>query len=150
MKVMGLLGPPWFSLETPKGFIDRYNRDLWFRKRMLARSKAGIRLTELLGYRLFMDIAWVHATPAVAGGDTSDDAPPDLHWILEALIDHNPDLIVGYGPVAEAALKEIEFGVPVLIGCHPCAREYRGEHPERFAKKVLFHVTQLQKGVRLV
>lgn len=123
MKILGLLQNQWArNPARVRETLDRAtpeNRRTLMRY-MLMQSTSGRRLRAALG-EVCHEIVWDNASPIITR--RSDGRPlADLAYVSALLAAMGPDLVLAFGQVAQAAVRDTGWAGPVFAAPHPAAR----------------------------
>lgn len=134
-RILCILQNQWF--KDPEGIKRIFER--WPQKRNYLISTylfmgclTGKRLRSAFGEQLCDEIIWEEASPEI-GGVSSAKFPADPKHIADAIIKHQPAMVVALGSIAAsgvmAAMSEIakvrdgRFQFQLITGPHPAARQ---------------------------
>lgn len=105
-------------------------RNWYIEKFLFMGCKTGKVLLQTLGPDITSQIIWEEVSKEI-GSYASSVFPADEAHILESIALHNPDIIIGFGKIAEDALKKlkteekIDLSKSIFYAPHPAARQDR-------------------------
>lgn len=133
MKVVAFLQNCWFKEGTPSYITNKYLEDSDYRRRILALSTTGRRLSQAFGQH-FRDIHWDNASDKVGNYSAAKFAADPVH--MQRVIDSvHPEAIVTFGAIAK---EGIDVVVSQWCQCPWPVQFYAAPHP------VAFGLTQAQ------
>lgn len=133
VRVLCILQNQWFKdPEAVKKIFDRWphKRNYLIASYLFMGCLTGRRLRSAFGEELCDEIIWEEASPQV-GGVSSSRFPADPKHIADAIIKHQPSIVIALGSIASsgvmAAMSRIvqdeRFQFQLITGPHPAARQ---------------------------
>lgn len=121
--ILAFMQNAWFPAGTSKEAIDKYKTDQEFHRRLLARTMSGGRLLSAFGPDMYNRIWWDNVSQAHTE-EADGVAPIDMEHVERCIMTVKPDVIIGFGRLAEMALDSSLFAMDIdyFICHHPNAR----------------------------
>jgi len=142
---------PWFPPDTDPEIVESYMRDIHFRRKTLAETMTGRRLSGLFG-PTYHDIWWDNAHPRPVLGDHRGSREPDPEHMLRVILERRPTAIGLMGQNAAIGLEKLADSVPLFFQHNRVfgARIYKARHPnamgctteelENFSEAIINHI----------
>lgn len=118
MRVVAFLQNCWFEPGTPQHIIYKYLQDPTYRRKVLALTMSGKRLTRAFG-SYYDEIHWDNASINV-GTAAHMKFDADTEHMMGVIGEHSPVCIIAFGRVAFGGLQQIATRYGAKANWHYC------------------------------
>lgn len=128
--ILAFLQNQWFKKPNEvRAVFERHagKRNELVKRFLFNGCKSGKVLQEALGRELCEQIIWEESSKEITGY-ASGVVKPDPQHMLDAIKQHNPDIILVFGAIARHGITQVQkmfpLSLPIYFAPHPTSRDY--------------------------